>query len=119
MRVSADRAMRNRARVLRATMTIAERKLWKHLRGKQLNGAHFRRQAPFGKYIVDFVCHQHRLIIEIEGGQHGLPKNIAQDRERTAFFEREGYRVLRFWNNEVTQNMLGVATTIRNALENR
>jgi very-short-patch-repair endonuclease len=102
----------DRARSLRRDMTEAEMKLWAFLR--EIDGFKFRRQAPIGLYIVDFVCHAAALIIEADGGQHDLES----DREvpRTEFLEREGYRVLRFWNNEVLSNLEGVHTVISAAL---
>jgi len=82
-----------------------------------MEGAHFRRQAPIGRFIVDFVCHERKLIIEVDGGQHGMPENIESDDKRTAFLEGEGYRVLRLWNNDVLSNTEGALTVIQNALE--
>ena len=91
-------------------MTDAERQVWQVLRLRQIDGHRFRRQVPIGGYIADFVCHEANLIIEIDGGQHdaALPAEI----ERTRFLEREGYRVLRFWNNEVLTNLEGVYEVI-------
>ncbi|WP_407276470.1 endonuclease domain-containing protein [Halothiobacillus sp. DCM-1] len=103
------------ARKLRAQMTDAERAIWRHLRGEQL-GVKFRRQAPIGRYIVDFVCLSHKLVIEIDGGQHA---NNAEDRVRDAFLSTEGFKVLRFWNNEVLQQCDGVLETVRLALIDR
>ena len=100
-----------RARELRKNMTDAEQTLWRRLRGEQLGG-HFRRQAPIGSYIVDFVSFHHRLIIELDGGQHGEANQAAYDLERTAFLQGEGFRVLRFWNHEVLQNREGVLQRI-------
>lgn len=104
-----------RARELRKAMTDAERRLWGRLRNEQL-GARFRRQAPIGPYIVDFVCFAQRLVIECDGGQHAEAVNMAQDRERTSFLEGAGFRVLRFWNNEVLANVEGVMERIVEAL---
>ena len=103
-----------RARALRRTMTDAERKLWKILRQRQVNGRKFRRQVPLGRYITDFVCHEARLIVEVDGEQHAVPSE--PETERTAFLENEGYRVLRFWNNEVLANLDGVYAMIVGAL---
>jgi very-short-patch-repair endonuclease len=97
-----------RARSLRKEMTEAERRLWWRLRGLKMNGTHFRRQAVIGPYFADFACHRCRLVIEIDGGQHNFPDRAAADAARTAFLESRGYRVLRFWNNEVLQNIEGV-----------
>ena len=96
-----------RARQLRRDMTEAERRLWQRLR--QLAGkAHFRRQATIGPYFADFACHTSRLAIELDGGQHGLDSHVARDRLRQAYLEAQGYRALRFWNNDVMQNIDGV-----------
>jgi very-short-patch-repair endonuclease len=98
------------ARQLRHNMTEAERRLWHRIRLKQLDGARFRRQAPMGRYVVDFVCHDAKLIVELDGGQHA--DRIGQDADRTAWLEAEGYRVLRFWNNEVFENLEGVLAAV-------
>jgi very-short-patch-repair endonuclease len=102
-----------RAKRLRREMTGAERKLWGALRCSRLEGAKFRRQQPIGPFIADFVCQERRLIIEADGGQHA--ENITDDR-RTAFLESKGYRVLRFWNNDILSNIDGVAQVIAAAL---
>jgi very-short-patch-repair endonuclease len=103
-----------RARVLRKNMTDAERRVWRMLRLHQLNGYKFRRQVPLGRYIADFVCHEARLIVEIDGGQHDPSLG---EIERTRFLESEGYRILRFWNNEVLENLDGVYSTIAAELD--
>jgi very-short-patch-repair endonuclease len=105
---------RNRilARGMRRTPTDAERKLWWYLRRRlALSETHFRRQVHLGRYIVDFVSHGMKLIIELDGGQHAL--QISRDAKRTAFLESKGYRVLRFWNNDVLQNIDGVLEMIQ------
>jgi very-short-patch-repair endonuclease len=102
-----------RAKSLRRELTQAERKLWSVLRNRQLSGAKFRRQQPIGPFIADFVCHDRRLIIEADGGQHA--DRIA-DKRRTSFLESKGYRVLRFWNNDILNNLDGVAQVIASAL---
>ena len=96
---------RDRARELRSDMTLAERRLWSILKLRQLNGSRFRRQLPIGPYIVDFACLQARLVVEVDGGQH---MGAAGDGARDAFLRREGFQVLRFWNNEVMANLEGV-----------
>ena len=96
-----------RARALRARPTDAERKLWEALRNRQLEGHGFRRQAPIGRYIADFVCFGRKLVVEVDGGQHATDKDRAA--ARTAWFESQGFRVLRFWNNDVLGNTDGVA----------
>jgi len=103
----------SKAHRLRRDMTDAERKLWSVLRNRQLEGAKFRRQQPIGPFIADFVCQQHRLIVEADGGQHS--ESIADNR-RAAFLESKGYRVLRFWNNDILSNLDGVAGVIAAAL---
>ncbi len=107
----------NRARELRRSETEAEQIIWSRLRRKQLNGAKFRRQQPIGSYIVDFVSFDKKLIIEIDGGQHSSEENMGNDAVRTEWLESQGFRVIRFWNNEVFSNMDGVFTQIREALE--
>jgi very-short-patch-repair endonuclease len=94
---------------MRREPTYAERKLWKGLRTTDL---HFRRQAPFGPYIVDFVCHQHRLIVELDGGVHDLPAVAARDVERDAWLTGRGYRVMRFANRQATDDIEGVLQMI-------
>jgi very-short-patch-repair endonuclease len=83
-------------------MTVAERRVWQILRLHQMKGYKFRRQVPIGRYIADFVCHGARLIVEIDGGQHD--RSSSEEGSRTHFLKGQGYRVLRFWNNEVLEN---------------
>jgi very-short-patch-repair endonuclease len=97
-----------RVRQLRENMTNAERKLWRALRARSI-GAKFRRQAALGPYIVDFVCFDPKTIVEVDGGQHA---NSIRDGDRDRYFESRGYRVLRFWNNDVLGNLSGVLETI-------
>jgi len=94
-------------------MTDAERKLWRHLRQKQLFGFHFRKQCPIGPYIADFACLEAKLVIELDGGQHADSKT---DLSRDAWFKAQGHRVLRFWNNDALQNTAGVLESITAAL---
>jgi adenine-specific DNA-methyltransferase len=101
-----------RSRTLRQNSTDAERKLWSILRSRQLNGFKFRQQVEIDGYIVDFLCPELRLIIEVDGGQH-TPE---RDARRTAYLESQGFRLLRFWNHDVLQNLDGVWTTIEEAL---
>jgi len=101
-----------RARRLRRDMTDAERKLWWHLRRIPIGHSHFRRQATIGPYFADFACHERRLIVEVDGGQHNLPKHVVSDGERSAYLRSQGYRILRFWNNDVLRNINGVMETI-------
>lgn len=100
-----------RARTLRRNATEAEAVLWRQLRNRQLDGWKFRRQQRIGPYIVDFLCPETRLIVEVDGGQHSPER----DASRTSFLEGEGYRVLRFWNNDVLGNLAGVLEVIRTA----
>jgi len=87
------------ARKLRKSETDAERKIWQQLRSHNLNGAKFRRQHPIGPYVVDFICINEKLIIELDGSQHQQQQDY--DAARTAFLEQSGYRVLRFWDDDV------------------
>ncbi|WP_373741362.1 DUF559 domain-containing protein [Neisseria sp.] len=91
-------------------MTLAEQRLWYHLRGKRLNGIKFRRQQTIGGYIVDFVSMECKIIIELDGGQHA--EQAAYDNARTEFLNSQGYRVVRFWNNEVLQQTENVLAEI-------
>ena len=102
------------ARHLRSNPTNAEQRLWSVLRRRQLAGVRFRRQVPLGPYVADFACLSHRLIIEVDGGQHTVTQ--FRDNKRTRWLESQGYRVIRFWNNEVGENLEGVTETIRLAL---
>ncbi len=103
------------ARALRADMTAAERKLWHAIRGKQVYSHRFRRQHPVGAYIADFACIEKLLVIELDGGQH--QEQLAYDERRTAFLEMRGWQVLRFWNNDVLNNLEGVLLHIAEALD--
>lgn len=100
------------ARKLRSNLTEAEKKLWYYLRNKNL-GEKFRRQQPIGPYFPDFVCLKKFLIIELDGGQH---YGSANDKVRDDYFEKERFTVLRFWNNEVLDNIEGVLTKIKEQL---
>ncbi len=99
------------AKNLRKNSTDAERVLWKVLRAKQVEGLKFRRQEPIGKYIVDFVCFEKDLIVEVDGGQH----SEAVDAGRDAWLRSQGFTVLRFWNHDVLQNIEGVLEVILRA----
>jgi very-short-patch-repair endonuclease len=102
------------ARRLRNAPTEAERRLWSLLRKRQLDGCRFRRQIPLGPYVADFMCLKERLVVEVDGGQHAVRQD--QDAKRTRWLESQGFRVLRFWNNEVFGNLAGVAEVIRASL---
>ena len=101
------------AKNLRKNVTDTEKYLWKYLKGNQLEGFKFRRQHPIGKYIVDFVNTERRIIIELDGGQHLENK---KDKLRDRWLEEQGYEVLRFWDNEVLNNVEGVLEFIREKL---
>jgi very-short-patch-repair endonuclease len=105
------------ARKLRAAMTDEERKLWRHLWRIPLEGSHFRRQVPIGPYCADFLSHRLKLIIEVDGFQHGLDDQRRHDIERTAWLAREGYRVLWFWTNEIRTELDSVLDTIYAAVQ--
>ncbi|WP_435008946.1 endonuclease domain-containing protein [Tundrisphaera lichenicola] len=107
---------RDFARHLRKTMTDAERKLWYELKAHRFDDRKFRRQAPIGPYIVDFVCHESRLILELDGGQHAA--EVAKDRERTAWLNSHGFRVMRFWNFQIFEGFDSVLEAIGIALCN-
>ncbi len=104
------------AKTLRRNMTKAERKLWRDLKHLKKSGFHFRRQAPIGNYIVDFVCHSHKLIVELDGGHHAENQQRDKDFERQAWLESQGYRVLRFWNDVVSESNDGVIRYIEAVL---
>ena len=102
------------ARKLRSNLTDAEQRLWSWLRKNQCAGFRFRRQVPLGTYVADFACLSEMLVVEGDGGQHA--DEVERDAVRTAWLEQEGYRVLRFWNNEVLENTDGVVEAIVRAL---
>ncbi|MCL7489400.1 MAG: DUF559 domain-containing protein [Desulfobulbaceae bacterium] len=103
--------LQDRARVLRNNATEVERRLWRHLRNRQMEGVKFRRQQPIEGYIVDFVSFEKRIVIELDGGQHGDAQ--AEDRQRDGCLTMNGFTMLRFWNNEVFENVEGVLEVIR------
>ncbi|WP_211259128.1 endonuclease domain-containing protein [Dyella japonica] len=104
----------DRARSLRVGQTDAEQLLWHHLRNRRLQGWKFRRQNEIGLYVVDFVCPDAGLVLELDGGQHG--DQLIYDEARTRKLEEQGYRVLRFWNNDVLTNTESVLEVILEAL---
>jgi very-short-patch-repair endonuclease len=103
-------SLKEHAKSLRSNMTEAEQCLWHHLRGQRFHGFKFRRQHIINHYIVDFVCLKKKLIVEVDGGQHS--DRFLHDQQRTHFLSSEGYRVLRFWNPEIFENLDGVLETI-------
>ncbi|HNB25682.1 MAG TPA: DUF559 domain-containing protein [Alphaproteobacteria bacterium] len=108
--------LKDNARELRKRMTESERAFWKLLRRKQIDSHRFRKQVPIGGYIVDFACLSARLVIEVDGGQHN---EWPDDPLRDAWLKSQGFRVLRFWNNEVLENPEGVMHAIVQALESK
>ncbi|MFO1171889.1 MAG: endonuclease domain-containing protein [Hyphomicrobiaceae bacterium] len=105
-----------RARRLRREATNAERKLWRYLKDRQLEGHRFRRQHPLGPYIVDFVCLEQMLVIEVDGATHGKAAELALDGERTAWLVERGYRVMRIGNVEIYESIDMVGLAILEAL---
>jgi very-short-patch-repair endonuclease len=106
----------SRARWLRKNMTNAERVLWRGLRSRQLAGHKFRRQEPIGRFIVDFICFEKRLVVELDGGQHAEESQASYDSERTAGLKQNGFCVLRFWDHEVLQQLESVLEDIARAI---
>jgi very-short-patch-repair endonuclease len=102
-----------RARQLRQQSTDAERKLWNRLRSRAIEGFKFVRQEPIGPYVVDFICREQNLVIEVDGGQHANRRDVVRDR----WLADHRFRVLRFWNNDVISNIEGVLETIAGALQ--
>jgi very-short-patch-repair endonuclease len=110
---------RDRARTLRGNMTGAERKLWTALRGRALAGFRFNRQVEIGPYIVDFLCRQRRVIVEVDGVTHGDVRAVEADQRRTEFLVAKGYVVFRAWNIDVYSNLDGVLTGLLLVLQER
>jgi very-short-patch-repair endonuclease len=102
------------AKILRKRSTEAEKMLWNSLRAKQPHGHKFRRQEPVGRFIVDFVCYEKKLVIEVDGGQHAAQKQ--GDEERDNWLASQGFNVLRFWDNEILGNIEGVMEVISKTL---
>jgi very-short-patch-repair endonuclease len=107
----------SRARELRNNMTPVERRLWLRLRGLRERGYHFRRQAPFRAYYLDFVCFDRRIVVEVDGGQHNDERQAEHDAVRDAILARAEFTVLRFWNSSVMTDIDGVMDQIVLALE--
>jgi len=104
----------NLSRNLRKNQTPQEQKMWQILRNRNFHNLKFKRQHPIGKYIVDFVCIEKMLIIELDGGQHNEDVNIEYDNKRTKYLESLGFKVFRFWNNEIDNNLSGVYDFLEN-----
>jgi very-short-patch-repair endonuclease len=107
---------RDHARTLRKTMTGAERVMWNHLKGRALDGYRFNRQVEIGSFIVDFLCRELKVVVEIDGPTHD---NAEVDLRRTEYLQAKGYIVFRAWNNEVYSNLEGVLTGLLQVLQNR
>ncbi len=103
--------MNNIAKLLRKRPTETEKLLWRYLRSKQIEGFKFRRQQPIDNYVVDFVCFDNKIVVEVDGGQHAVDKE--KDIERDIYLKKHGFKVLRFWNNDVLTNIGGVLEKIR------
>ena len=97
-------------------MTRQEVKLSVHLRSWRTRGYHFRRQSPRDGYILDFMCLKERLIVEVDGGQHNMDQHAAGDRLRDQYFEKQGFKILRFWNSDIDSNLDGVLQSIDDEL---
>jgi adenine-specific DNA-methyltransferase len=102
----------DRARNLRRNQTPQESILWYNLRDRRFKKFKFRRQYPIGRYIVDFCCFEKKLIIEVDGGQHNLPNDLKYDAERDKYLASNGYRVCRFWNNEINYQLTAILDKI-------
>ncbi len=105
-----------RAKQLRKNSIDSERALWRVLRSRQLGGHKFRRQQPLGPFIVDFVCLEARLVVEVDGGQHNHEGTVVYDAKRTAWLQNQKFRVLRFWDHEVLKQLDSVCDAIEKAL---
>lgn len=104
------------AKRLRRDIPPAEDKLWQELRRKQLHGFHFRRQHPIGPYVVDFACVKQRLVVEADGYGHSEPHEVARDKKRTEYIQRLGWRVIRFRNEDIYEDIGGVVDAIAHHL---
>lgn len=109
--------LQTRARNLRRNLTDAEAFLWQRIRGRQLRGYRFRRQAPIGQFVVDFVCFEAKLIVELDGGQHQA--QIRYDARRTRMLEQQGFLILRFWNDQVFRETTAVLERIGQVIDYR
>lgn len=107
--------LRANARRMRSDQTLAEMRLWRELRGHKLEGLGFRRQVPMGRFIADFVCHEAKLVVEIDGATHGTLEEVRHDRQRDAWLRMRGYRTLRFWNDAIREDIVSVVEAIRQA----
>lgn len=110
--------IRNFAKTLRKNQTEVERLLWSKIRNRQIEGMKFRRQVPLNGYIVDFICYEKKIIIELDGGHHNNVHRKEYDKLRTRVLKSKGYKVLRFWNSEILSNMDGTLNFIRSEVVN-
>jgi len=118
-RFSRTAHMTKRARRLRSNTTDAEARIWRALRRNQIKNAGFRRQHPMGPFILDFYCPSLRLGIEIDGGQHSFDENRLSDERRSQWFSERGILIVRFWNNDVLANTVGVLSAIARVVDER
>ena len=105
-----------KARELRNNLTPHEQKFWNIIRNRKFYGYRFLRQYVLGDYIVDFICRKKKIIIEIDGGQHNAENNINYDDKRTQFLNSAGYKVIRFWNNEIDNDIEGVYLKLKSEM---
>ena len=118
-RVYGRRAETRHARLFRKNLTPQEARLWRHLRGLRTDGFHFRRQAPFRGYYLDFVCFSRRLVVEVDGGGHGEQAQADHDAVRDKVLKRQGFQTLRVWNSDINTNIEGVMEAVGAALAKR
>ena len=106
------RSLIKQSRSLRKNQTPHEKKLWRHLRSRQLQQVKFRRQHTIGSYIVDFCCPDKKVVIELDGGGHAEPSQQQKDKSRDQFLIQEGWKIIRFWNSDIDENFEGVLEKI-------
>ena len=109
--------LKENARYLRNNMTDQERKFWQIIKNRQFYGFRFLRQYVIGNYIADFICREKKIIIELDGGQHNEQKNIMYDNQRTEYLISKGYKVIRFWNNDIDNNLDSVYLQLKKEFE--
>ena len=112
-----NKEIKNKAKNLRKNMTPQETKIWQKIRNRQFYGYRFLRQYIIGSYIVDFLCREKNIIVEIDGGQHNETNNIVYDTNRDIYLKQKGYTVIRFWNNEIDNNIEGVWIKLKQIFE--
>ena len=109
--------LKENARYLRNNMADQERKFWQIIKNRQFYGFRFLRQCVIGNYIADFICREKKIIIELDGSQHNEQKNIMYDNQRTEYLINKGYKVIRFWNNDIDNNLDGVYLQLKKEFE--